>query len=291
MSWFRKTLNEEFDYIIANLEYGRLTINQNWELKRKLKSLYDIEKTDLLVVRKMAYIHQAVRDNPEIYSKILKLAEQLKKELETLIMLVSTSQNIPQEKTELAKNMIAELEILIRGEQDQIKLFREITLAQAIKLGIKVEIFYTVVGKADLQRLLTGQGMWPNDWDRANLGIGLYAFDSIDIVKQYKEIREKTLHEKGINEKLSLVRIVFSEASIREMKKSGKEMNIRLLDPEEYEDWMEKNSSYGRQNVAGGKIKRQFLHRFFHVISLRAQGLEHYFRPECLEEAAIEVIN
>jgi len=24
MSWFRKTLNEEFDYLIANLEYGKI---------------------------------------------------------------------------------------------------------------------------------------------------------------------------------------------------------------------------------------------------------------------------
>ena len=78
---------------------------------------------------------------------------------------------------------------------------------------------------------------------------------------------------------------------MRKIRSLGKEKDLRILDPEQYEVWMNEHSSYGDKNVTQGRIKKSFLHTFFHVISLRALGTEHYFRPECLEEAAIELLN
>lgn len=75
-------------------------------------------------------------------------------------------------------------------------------------------------------------------------------------------------------------------------KRNDKHKDLRLLSDSDREEWLEEHSAYGEKNInKKGKLKIANLHNYFHIISQRAYGVEHYFRPECLEEAAIEVID
>lgn len=164
------------------------------------------------------------------------------------------------------------------------------TLKQAKKLSIAVRSFYVVVGPNSLKRLLRGKGTWPNEWNRATLGIGVYSFDNGKLAKEYREIKKERLEERGEKPDLHVVKITFSEKSIERFKKQGKEKDLRILTPQDYDLWMDQYSTYGEHNVERGKLKEPFLHNFLHVIVPRRMGIEHYFRPECLKEAIIEKV-
>ena len=294
MSVFKKTLNDEISDLINyidNLE-ERLDKNWSWQDKR-LTGLMNLEQADLSIIRKLQYLHRAVKTNSEVSQRIIQLASEFKEKLEELIKLSGIQKNMPKDNLALAKKMTEELKFLIRAEVNSEKLIRGMTTEQIQKLGIKIKSFYVAAGPRLLRLITEGKGEWPTGFERANLGIGVYAFDSLKDTEKYGKRREEEILEKtGEKANLKIVRLTFSEASLRDFKEQGKEIDLRELPPDEYDEWMTKHSSYGEENVSKDyRIKKPFLHEFLHVINPRELGTEHYFRPECLSEAVIELVS
>jgi len=291
MGWFRKKLNDEVNDLIKKLGVSKKFLSEEWTWKDpKLKGLHQLEEIDLEIIRKIRKLHRLVKDNPKIYERIMLLSTELKKDLDNMIKLKNLSTSLSKEKLSLAKDIVSELQILLKEEIEEEGLIRGMTRKQAEKLGIEVESFYCVVGPNSLKRIMHGEGIWPMEEYRANLGIGVYTFDNFEAAKTYRNMRRENLREQGKNPNLKIIQISFSKFSLSEFDRQGKHKDLRLIPDEERETWFDKYSAYGDKNVTKeGKIKKKHLHDYFHVISRRAHGVEHYFRPECLEEAAIEL--
>ena len=289
MSWFRKKLNEEVSGLIDRLDEQKKSLDRNWEWRdKKLKELRELEETDLEIIRKVRALHRMIKDNPRIYERIIFLAEDLKKELEALIKTAGR----PEQKISLAKDIAEELEKLLKKETEEQSLIKGMTRKQAEKLGIQVESFYTVTGPNSRKRIMHGEGTWPMQEFRANLGIGVYTFDDLEAAETYRKMRKEQLSEQGHRPDLKIIMITFSKFTLEQMKQQGKSKDLRLIPDEKREEWLDRHSSYGDQNVTEKReIKKPHLHKFLRVISRRAHGIEHYFRPECLKQAAVEIVS
>lgn len=181
MSWFKKNLNEEINVLIYGLSEAYKLLSEDWIwTDKKIKDLQKLEELDLDIIRKIRKVHKFVRDNPKIYNRILFLAVKLKEDLEILINLRNLSTNVSKEKIKLAKDIINELQILLKKEIEEERLIRGMTRKQAEQLGIEVESFYCVAGQNSMKRIIQGTGVWPREEYRANLGAGLYTFDNLE---------------------------------------------------------------------------------------------------------------
>lgn len=285
MVWFRKDVVEELLDLIKSLGIAKLEIDKSWEWRnKKLKSLKDLEEIDIKIIRDIQILHKHNRDNPELSARILYLASKLKKDIENLVGLVRLSKNIPKIKIELAKRLIVELEILLAKEIKEERVIPGMTLKQIKKLGIKAVSFYTVLGKRGLKRIMHGKGDWPISPTKAHLGPGLYAWNNLETAQRYKRNLTKTIMSNDEPEpKLFIVRITFSETSIKKFKP----FDVDLLDNfkvQGAQEWMDKHSSLW--------TKRAKKHDYKYVIRgvSKDLGKEHYFIPECLLESTAELI-
>ena len=284
MGWFRKKLNDEVNDLIKKLGASKEFLSEEWSWKDpKLKGLHQLEELDLEIIRKIIKLHRLVKDSPKIYEQIIQLSTELKKDLDTLVKLKNLSTSLPKEKLSLAKDIIYELQILLRKEIEEERLIRGMTRKQAEKLGIEVESFYTVQGKKGFKRLMHGEGDWPLSPTKAHLGPGLYAWDNIQSAKQYKDNLIKNITSNGEPEpKLFIIQVSFSKRSLKDFKP----FDVDLLDNFNVDgasEWMERHSKLWTKNAKK--------HHYKYVIRGVSEhlGREHFFRPECLEEAVIEL--
>lgn len=285
MGWFRKKLNEEVNDLIKKLGTSKEFLSEEWFWRdQKLKGLHQLEELDLDIIRKIRKLHRLVKDNPQIYDRIMLLSSQLKEDLNTLIQLKNLSSHLPKEKLSLAKEIVSELQILLKEEIEEERLIRGMTRKQAEKLGIEVVSFYTVQGKKGIKRLMQGEGDWPLSPTRAHLGHGLYAWDNIKSAEQYRDNLIKNIISNGEPKpKLFIIQISFSKRSLRDFAP----FDVDLLDNFKVggaSEWMERHSSLWTRNAKE--------HDYKYIIRGVSEylGREHYFQPECLEEAAIEVV-
>ncbi len=285
MGWFRKKLNEEVNDIIREIDTSKEFLSEEWIWRdQKLKGLHQLEELDLEIIRKIRKLHRLVKDNPNIYNRILLLSSKLKEDLENLIKLRNLSTNIPKEKLSLAKDIVSELQILLKEEIEEERLIRGMTRRQAEKLGIEIESFYTVQGENGFRRLMSGEGDWPLSPTKAHLGTGLYAWDNIRSAEQYKENLTKNIMSNGEPKpKLFIIQVSFSKRSLRDFEP----FDVDLLDNFKVDgasEWMEQHSKLWTRNAKK--------HDYKYVIRGVSENLgrEHYFHPECLEEAAIELV-
>jgi len=285
MSWFRKDISKELRKLLKDLGIKKAEISKDWEWRsRKLKHLNDLEETDIRLIRDIQILQKYSRDNPELSTRIIYLAGELKKDIEQLIGLVKLQTNVPKEKIELAKKMTGELEILLKAEIEEERLIPGMTREQAERLGIKVVSFYTVQDKQGVKRTMHGEGDWPLSPTKAHLGPGVYAWDNIEAAERYRNnIIENAVRNNEPKPKLFIMRITFSRSSLKKFNP----FDVDLLDNFKIsgaQEWMERHSLLWMQNA-----KR---HGYKYIIRGVSAGLgkEHYFRPDCLEEAAVEIV-
>lgn len=285
MGWFRRKLNEEVNDIIKKINTSKEFLSEEWIWRdQNLKGLHQLEELDLKIIRKIRKLHGLVKDNPNIYNRILLLSSKLKEDLENLIKLRNLSTDIPKEKLSLAKDIVSELQILLKEEIKEERLIRGMTRRQAEKLGIEVESFYTVQGENGFRRLMYGGGDWPLSPTKAHLGPGLYAWNNIRSAEQYKENLTKNIMSNGEPKpKLFIIRVSFSKRSLRDFEP----FDVDLLDNFKVDgasEWMERHSKLWTRNAKK--------HSYKYVIRGVSENLgrEYYFHPECLEEAAIELV-
>ncbi len=283
--WFRKDLAEEIIELLLLLGKEEITIDSDWSWQpKRVKTLLNLEEIDVKIMKDIQLLHSYNRDNPLLSEKILSLAMQLKNILEDLIKLSSISSDITPEKKALAKRMLKELELLLKEEIKEQRLIPGMTLEQAKKLGIRVRSFYSVQSDRGVKLLLHKEGDWPLTPTKAHLGPGVYAWDSEEAAERYKENIIRNLQTNGeVVRPLRVVRITFSESSLQRFRP----FDVDLLDnfrADAADEWMNHHSSLWTTNA------RKHGHLYVIRGVSRDLGREHYFRPECLQEAALELV-
>ena len=119
--------------------------------------------------------------------------------------------------------------------------------------------FYSVQSPADAARLVAGGEPWPTGLRRANLGIGLYAWDSLAAAERYRSSHV----EHGV-EQLTITIFTIAAEDLVKMKT----LDLTRLTDEEVDAWMAKYSHYGNA----------LPHAFDYVVRSTDKGIEHYFR-------------
>jgi len=286
MGWFRKRLNDEVNDLIKKLGVSKKFLSEEWTWKDpKLKGLHQLEEIDLEIIRKIRKLHRLVKDNPKIYERIMLLSTELKKDLDNLIKLKNLSTSLSKEKLSLAKKIVSELEELLKEEIEEERLIKGMTKKQAEKLGIEVKSFYTVQDKDGLDRIEHGKGVWPTTPTKAHFGPGVYTFNNLKAALGYRKLIIDRCISEGIKiPELFIISITFSKRSLKDFKP----FDVDLLDSFEVggtERWLDKYSSLftdkKKINTHGKKVIIRGTGNF---------GKEYYFRPECLEDAAIELV-
>jgi hypothetical protein len=117
---------------------------------------------------------------------------------------------------------------------------------------------YSVQSAQDAARLAAGGLPWPPGLQRANLGIGFYAWDSFETAEHYRS----RLQRHGATD----LQIVVYEMSAGDLLKL-KMMDLRQLPDEEVNAWMDKYSQYGGAEP----------HDWEYIIRYTDLGAEHYF--------------
>jgi hypothetical protein len=120
--------------------------------------------------------------------------------------------------------------------------------------------FFSVQSAKDAARLAAGGSPWPTGLRRANLGIGLYAWDSRETADRYREL----LQRHGASD-LRIVVYEVTEDSLGQFNK----LDLTALSDDEVNAWLEKYSHYGNAESHGWE----------YVMRLTEIGIEHYFAP------------
>lgn len=283
--WFRKDLAEEITELLLLLGKEEITIDQDWSWEpKRVKTLRNLEEIDLKIMKDIQLLHSYNRDNPLLSEKIMSLTMQLKNVLEDLIKLSRISSDISPEKKTLARKMLKELELLLKEEVKEQRLIPGMTFEQAKKLGIRVRSFYSVQSDRGVKLLLQKEGDWPLSPTKAHLGPGVYTWDSQEAAERYRENIIKNLQANGeVVRPLRIVQITFSESSLQRFRP----FDVDLLDnfrANATDDWMNRHSSLWTTNA------RKNGHLYVIRGVSKDLGKEHYFRPECLQEAALELV-
>jgi hypothetical protein len=118
--------------------------------------------------------------------------------------------------------------------------------------------FYSVQSTKDVARLAAGGSPWPTGLQRANLGPGLYAWESIEIAARYRAVLERH----GASD-LRILHYELAENDLGQMKK----LDLTALTDSEVNAWMERYSHYGDAEP----------HEWDYVARQTEIGVEHYF--------------
>jgi hypothetical protein len=118
--------------------------------------------------------------------------------------------------------------------------------------------FYSVQSEQDAARLAAGGMPWPTGLQRANLGVGLYAWDSFEAAEDYRN----RLQRHGARD-LQIVVYEMPEEDLLKLKM----LDLRQLPDEDVNAWMEKHSQYGEAEP----------HEWEYIIRYTDLGAEHYF--------------
>jgi len=286
MGLFRKKLLEELDELISDLGKSTKFLSEKWIWKdSKLKGLKDLEELDLQLIRTIRKLHRLVKGNNNLYNQINFLAAQLKDDLDLIMKLKNLNQNVPKDKLELGEKILFELNSLLKQDIQDIRLIRGMTHKQVKELGIKLISFYTVQDKEGVNRIVHGKGTWPITPTKAHFGPGLYSFDDIKHARKYKKLITDRCKNEGIEiPKLHIVKVSFSKRSLEDFKP----FDVDLLDSFEMgetEKWLNRHSSLLTDN------KKVESHGKKAIIRGTGNfGKEHYFHPECLEEAVFDLV-
>jgi hypothetical protein len=118
--------------------------------------------------------------------------------------------------------------------------------------------FFSVQSAEDAVRLAKGGSPWPTGLQRANLGTGFYAWESLETAEQYRNL----LQQHGATD----LRIVVYEVADESLGKLRK-LDLTQLSDDEVNAWMEKHSHYGDAEP----------HDWEYVLRNTDLGTEHYF--------------
>lgn len=118
--------------------------------------------------------------------------------------------------------------------------------------------FYSVQSAADATRLAGGGQPWPTGLQRANLGIGFYAWDSRETAEQYLLV----LLKHGATG-LRIVTYEIPDTVLARLKT----LDLTLLGDDEVTDFLTRYSQYGDGEP----------HDWEYIQRLTDKGKEHYF--------------
>jgi hypothetical protein len=118
--------------------------------------------------------------------------------------------------------------------------------------------FYSVQSEQDAARLAAGGLPWPAGLQRANLGIGFYAWDSFEAAAHYRN----RLQRHGATD-LQVVVYEMSDDDLLELNM----LDLRQLPDKEVNAWMDRHSQYGQAEP----------HDWEYIIRYTDLGAEHYF--------------
>jgi hypothetical protein len=117
---------------------------------------------------------------------------------------------------------------------------------------------FTVQSKTDVARLRNGGSPWPAGLQRANLGQGLYAWESHGDALGYRNL----LSAHGAKD-LDILEFKVADVDFATFSSC----DLTLLSDDDVNDWMAQFSQYGQG----------LPHGFEHVIRNTDRGKEHYF--------------
>src|SRR5579862_4204369 len=120
--------------------------------------------------------------------------------------------------------------------------------------------FFTVQSRSDAVRLTAGGAPWPAGLQRANLGQGLYAWETLLEADVYRQV----LLRHGAND---LVILTYEAADI-DIGGFAK-LDLTQLSDDDVNVWMAQYSRYGQG----------LRHGFEYVVRNTDMGKEHYFAP------------
>lgn len=118
--------------------------------------------------------------------------------------------------------------------------------------------FFSVQSEEDAARLAAGGPPWPTGLQRANLGPGLYAWDSPEQAERYRDL----LLRHGAKDLLIVVYAIPDDELAR-----LRTLDLTLLSDEEVYIWIDRHSHYGDA----------LPHDEEYVIRHTEIGKEHYF--------------
>jgi len=119
-------------------------------------------------------------------------------------------------------------------------------------------LFFTVQSQADASRLAAGGAPWPAGLQRANLGLGLYAWESLQEAENYRQL----LVNHGAT---GLVVLTYAVNDVDMAALTT--LDLTLLSDEDVNAWMAMFSLYGQGQP----------HNFEHIVRNTGKGREHYF--------------
>jgi hypothetical protein len=118
--------------------------------------------------------------------------------------------------------------------------------------------FYSVQSDEDAARLSAGGLPWPTGLERANLGIGFYAWESLPEAEHYRN----QLQRHGATG-LGIVIYEISEEGLSTLKT----LDLTQRSDDEVNSWMDRHSQYGEAEP----------HDWQHILRYTELGVEHYF--------------
>lgn len=118
--------------------------------------------------------------------------------------------------------------------------------------------FYSVQSPADAARLAAGGLPWPVGLQRANLGLGFYAWGLLTDAERYRTL----LVGRGVAG-LAIVEYEIADTALAAMTT----LDLTLLSDEDVEAWMNQHSRYGAA----------LPHDWNHVVRHTDKGVEHHF--------------
>ncbi|HEX8221738.1 MAG TPA: RHS repeat-associated core domain-containing protein [Chloroflexia bacterium] len=128
--------------------------------------------------------------------------------------------------------------------------------------GRGVRTFFTVQNEADAARLLSGGAPWPTGMSRANLGEGLYTWETRGQAVAYMRGLEGRY---GVTD-LRVMRATISAADYSALRT----LDLRAYSDEAVNAWMDVYSGYGKG----------LSHSYQHVIRSTGMGDEFYFSKD-----------